>query len=261
MMRLTLTPLLLLAWMIAPALAQDGAQTIENKWLKVSLDMATGKFTITPKRSNGTNRIEGQLTAGGRLEPTIKSSAIVNKLVSKDGDESIFLIRRPNEWQDRLTVHKDSPFVWVFSSRRNPDKEPVTIHDVRPVRFDIDLGKPTSEMKTFGTGGLHDPGKSPGSYMWMAVVEPKSRRGVVAGWVTHKKGSGVIFNEKSTDANRVALVPAVEFGAARIEPGSSLETEEFVIAPFDDARLGLEAWPGLFKLCQRKGPQFTYKVF
>jgi hypothetical protein len=97
-----------------------------------------------------------------------------------------------------------------------------------------------NNLKTFGTGGLLAPDKNPGSYAWQAVVDPATGNGAVFGWITHDRGSGVLFTKPENQNVRVEA--KVQYGRLRASPGLSLET--FAIGYFDDARLGLEAWAG-----------------
>ena len=104
------------------------------------------------------------------------------------------------------------------------------------VRFpEIRLVGGAAAMKTVGSQGFTTLEANAGSAMYLAVAEPKSRRGVVAAWVTSEHGSPFVM---SAVTNGVALIrPELQFGrmAAR---GS----ETFVLGAFDDCRLGLEAY-------------------
>jgi len=102
----------------------------------------------------------------------------------------------------------------------------------------VNLGKPAAQLKTFGTGGLLAPDKNPGSYLWLAVVEPQSRNGVVFGWLTEDRGSGVLFSKVDGDAVRVDT--RIDYGRLQIPPGQSAELETLAVGYFDDARIGLE---------------------
>ena len=80
----------------------------------------------------------------------------------------------------------------------------------------------------------------PGSYAWLAIAEPQTRNGVVGGWITFNRGSGVVFGKEENGA--VRLEAQIEYGRLRIGPGQWGPSEIFALGCFDDARLGLEAW-------------------
>src|SRR5437868_3761474 len=89
-----------------------------------------------------------------------------------------------------------------------------------------------------GTAGLLTPGENPGSYFFLTLVQPASRQGVVAGWLTADRGSGVLFSEIAR--NVVRFNPRIDYGHLRLDPGESGKQETLAIGIFNDARLGQE---------------------
>ncbi|MCX6974343.1 MAG: hypothetical protein NTZ94_08620, partial [Verrucomicrobia bacterium] len=104
----------------------------------------------------------------------------------------------------------------------------------------MDLGKPLAEITTLGTGGLLAPAQNPGSYAFLSIVDPKTRAGVVGGWLTHDRGSGVVFSPVKDDT--VRMQAQIDYGCLRIKPGEEAVAETFAVGYFDDARFGLEAY-------------------
>ncbi len=131
-------------------------------------------------------------------------------------------------------------FVLCSATLVNKGAEAKILNRVPLLKADLDLGQSAANLVTLGTGGLEPPDKNPGSYAWLAVAEPKSRSGVVGGWLTHERASGVVFTK--VDADRVHLEARGEYGRLKIAPGSNAETEIFALGWFSDARLGLESW-------------------
>jgi hypothetical protein len=132
------------------------------------------------------------------------------------------------------------PFALFRGTLHNSGSEAKVMNRVPLLSIALDLGKPASELKTMGTGGLTAPEKNPGSYAWLAVADPKTGGGVVAGWITHDRASGVLFPK--VEDERVTVEARGDYGQLRIKPGERAETETFAIGFFEDARLGLEAW-------------------
>ncbi len=92
----------------------------------------------------------------------------------------------------------------------------------------------------FGTFGIASAADNPGSYSFMALVRPQTRQGVVSGWLTQERGSGLVFSgEKATPY----LQPALDYG--KWVPTAKTPLEIFVFADFRDARLGLERYAEL----------------
>jgi len=104
----------------------------------------------------------------------------------------------------------------------------------------LEAGAPCEDLVTLGTGGLTGLDRPPGSYAYAAIAHPRTRRGIVGGWITDDRGSGVVFTGLHADA---AVIDAqIDYGHLRIHPGTSVRTETFAIGYFEDARLGLEAY-------------------
>lgn len=112
---------------------------------------------------------------------------------------------------------------------------------VREVRAPaIRLAEALDRPVTLGSGGLRPLGEDPGSYGFLAVAEPVSRRGVVLGFLTAERGSGVLFSR--AEAGRAAVEPVVQYGRLALDAGESVPGETLLVGAFDDCRLGLEAY-------------------
>ena len=100
---------------------------------------------------------------------------------------------------------------------------------------EIRLDGSAASLKAVGSQGFTTLEENIGSAMYLAVAEPKSRKGVVAAWLTSEKGSPFVMSAVS---NGVAVLkPELQFGGV----GAS-GCEAFVLGAFDDCRLGLEAY-------------------
>jgi len=82
----------------------------------------------------------------------------------------------PDGYHDGVTLFPGLAFALIRSSLHNGGTEATITQTVRPFSGTVDLGVPASQLKTFGTGGLLDADKNPGSYAWLAVVEPSPAR-------------------------------------------------------------------------------------
>ena len=100
---------------------------------------------------------------------------------------------------------------------------------------EIRLDGDAAAMKAVGSQGFTTLEENTGSAMYLAVAEPKSRKGTVAAWVTSEKGSPYVMSGVSGGA--AVLKPELQFGKI----GAS-GSEVFLLGAFDDCRLGLEAY-------------------
>ena len=141
---------------------------------------------------------------------------------------------------ESFQVFPGLPFVLHRSILVNTGSTAAILNKVPLLDAVLDLGKPADQLMALGTGGLKPLAQNVGSYAWMAVADPASRTGVVGGWLTHERGSGVVFTKLS--GGKPNLEARLEYGCLRIEPGKAVATETFIIGWFSDARLGLEAW-------------------
>jgi hypothetical protein len=136
-----------------------------------------------------------------------------------------------------ITAPAGVPFVLITRTLHNRGAEPLLLNQVPLFSAAVAL---TGELVTVGTGGLLPPAKNPGSYAWLAIADRQTRRGVVGAWLTHDRGSGVVFSPATNGVVRIAA--QVDYGRLRLKPGASERAETFVLGCFADARLGLEAY-------------------
>ena len=160
-----------------------------------------------------------------------KSGKTEQILSSKSANQNIEIISSNN-----------SPFLLIRSTLKNPDEKPAIIRNLQPFTFRAEFRNQSKELCSFGTAGLKniDKNSNPGSYSFLAIADPQSRNGIVSGWLTQERGSGVIFSDMQD--GKVLITPQLDFGRLQIEPGKETGIETFVIGYFDDARLGLEAY-------------------
>jgi len=157
-------------------------------------------------------RLEGEVFACERVRSALGEG---DALVSK-------------KWT--IAVYPQQPFVF-FQQVLTPGCAGVTNRVFYP---EIVVHPAVNALLT--SGGLQTLEKNPGSYMWTALADAKSRAGVVAGWVTIDRGSGIVRTRQQT------LLPHVDYGRLMLKTGQREALEVFAVGYFEDARLGLEAY-------------------
>jgi len=226
--------LILTALLLVPLVSLHAAtQTIENNALSVMYDNVSGIFTVAEKTTGKVFLTNGRLEGGA-----MKAVAVKQKIVVTQTDGSTV----------SLELRENQPFVFVTKQQmsRNTDKldhKGLIYLDVTTsvlTTFTLDLGKPATELKTIGTGGLRAPDSNPGSYLFLTCADPATRRGVVAGWVTEDRGSGVLFS--SVKDGKVEFKAQIDYGHLHIPDGQSAQLETLAIGCFDDARTGEELY-------------------
>ena len=231
---LQIMPASLLFAFIAVPCQVKAATSIENDRYAVNVEATDGTFTIATKPSGKIILPAGKLSGTGGTAKTIE---LADKTLGKgQGIEVTYADGN----REVVALYPDLPFVTFRSTLHNSGKEPVVLNHVPTVSVGMDLGKPLAEISTLGTGGLMAPAQNPGSYAFLSIVDPKTRAGVVGGWLTHDRGSGVVFSPVKDDA--VRMQAQIDYGCLRIKPGEEAVAETFAIGYFDDARFGLEAY-------------------
>lgn len=214
--------------------AQSNDLNIANEVLTVNWSLASAQISIGAKATGREFLKDIKLSGtGGRARLT----GVTDKTF---GLGQAIEISYPTGNGDSVMVFPRLPFVLIRSRLHNGGNETSVILKLNTLTAAVDLGKSAAQLKTFGSGGLLAPDKNPGSYVWLAVAEPQTRNGVVFGWLTHERGSGVVFSKVEQDSVKVDAV--VEYGKLRLTPGKTEDLETLAIGYFDDARLGLEQW-------------------
>jgi hypothetical protein len=227
--RITLVSLVVFA-----VTAQAAVPTIENETLRVILRESSNTVLFQHK-ATGRVFMEGRLVGGER--GPVSAREVTHKTFGRGQG----LAWSPaNGRGGEIMLFPGLPFALLRPQLHNTRQEPDVTRRLDAFSASLDLGVGSAPLTTLGTGGLLAPDKNPGSYAWLAVAEPKSRAGVVWGWLTHERGSGVVFSK--VEEGRVWLEARLDFGQLRLEPGATESLETLAMGCFDDARLGLEAW-------------------
>lgn len=206
--------------------------TIENETLRVTWNPAGLEMVYKPSGSVFLN--DGSFNLAGGAGKII---SVTDKTFGQ-GQEIEF--SNPDGSSDAVMLFPNLPFVLLRSSLINNSTQTAVVSHVRPFQAAVKLGRPAGQLKTLGSAGLLAPDRNPGSYEWLTVAEPQTRNGVVFGWLTDERGSGVLFDKTNGDVVRVGA--QIDYGRLVIAPGQSSDLETLAVGYFDDARLGLESF-------------------
>jgi hypothetical protein len=215
-----------------PGEGKENSNTISNSFLTVTYNPTEKSLDVVSKLT-GRTFLRNVLPAG--ITGTFVKKDIENPSFGK-GSGLVF--ETTDGGSVLFALYATQPFLFITQTVNNKSGEILDIQKLNPVSFLIDLGKPADNLKTLGTGGLLDPDKNPGSYVFLTTVDPATRNGVVSGWLTNEKGSGVVFS--GTTDGLVEIKAQIDYGHFRLASGKSEATETLVIGYFDDARLGEE---------------------
>ena len=213
------------------------AQTsIENRHLRVVFDPASSTFTVRHRPAEIT------FIKSGRLHEANGKAKVADVEHPAWGSGQQVIVTWPSRSVTRLTLYENLPFVAVQTDLHNKGARPQTHNRINLAQLDVAGPKPADQLKAFGTFGLVDIAqkKNPGSYAQLSIVDPQSRSGVVTGWLTHDRASGVMFYERQEKHTHVTA--RLDHGRLLLKPGQTTPLETLLIGYFADARLGLEAY-------------------
>lgn len=200
---------------------------------RVTLDEAASTFRVVDQRDGQAFLKDAQLPG-----PAVKVS-VAETDDPVWGKGQALLVELKDGGSVRMLLLNDLPFVLMRVTVSNPGAQETAVEKVIPFEGTLDTGTEAAKLKVVGTEGLTGLAQ-PGSYAWLAVGDPETRNGVVCGWLTHDRGSGVVFSDLQNGVAR--LKPQIDYGDLRVPAGTRVETETVALGRFDDVRLGLEAY-------------------
>lgn len=218
------------------SLGQNKPLVIQNTLLKVTCRNEAGTFRITRADSNQT-LAEGRFTA---VKGPGRIVAIADPCL---GQGQAIAVGGAMGRNARVELFPNLPFVVFQGTLHNAGAIDEVENQVALVSLDLAWPGSADAVTTLGTGGLKPVDQARGSYVWLAVADPKSRAGVVGAWLTQNRSSGVIF--PSVKGGQVSLLARADYGHLLMRPGQDVDTETFALGFFTDARIGLETWADL----------------
>lgn len=216
-----------------PSAPSAGELKLNSGLIDLKFESDSGKLTLTRKASQ-------VVVFEGAFAEKPTSARLVTMTHETFGMGQAIELAYGNAKKELISVFPSLPFFLFQPGVVNEGSTVAVFQKLDALSGVVRLSKPASDVKVFGTGGLLAPDKNPGSYAWTAIVEPQSRNGVVLGWLTAKRGSGVVFTK--TEGDGVRTQAGLEYGRLQLPARTGAELETLAIGYFDDARLGLEEW-------------------
>jgi len=220
----------------AAAAQSSDVMRIENDWLAIEFDWQSVSFSAIAK-SAGLKFIER-----GTLRAPIVTGTYREVMHPTWGHGHAIEIAYRSGEMDRLVLFNELPFILFQSTFRGDGGARATLDRMHATNLTLGLQKEPALLRALGTAGLTKVTRdsNPGSYSFLAVGDPETRAGVVAGWLTHERGSGLLFSDIKD--GKAVIDAHLDYGRLSVKPGEMVESETLLIGYFDDARLGLEAY-------------------
>lgn len=215
--------------------AHASALVVKNQTLAVQYAPTSHEFTLTDRTAR-----QAVLTHGHLLDLPVQQARVGPVADRTFGRGHQISIHYTDGSKSSLELYRDLPFLLIRTEQHNATTAEIDTARVVPIQFQVDLGRPTAELRTLGTAGLTAPDRNPGSYLFLTLADPATRRGVVAGWLSQDRASGVWFSTNRGD--RVEFQGRLDYGHLRIPAGDRAALETVAVGVFADARLGEEAY-------------------
>lgn len=223
----------ILIFFILTTTTQAQTLTISNHELKIEFNSSDGIVSLFAKKSNYLF-----VTSYNFQQFPHAQIKKINDPIFGDGEKIVFSDN--NNETAQIAIFQTLPFALFQTILANNNSDKKIINTLNTTQFTIKSSKSAKLLKSFGTGGLLAPNQNPGSYAWLSIVDPQTKSGVVAGWLTHDRASGILFSNIKNE--EVILQSRSDYGRLIIQPKNSVESEILAIGWFDDARIGLEKW-------------------
>jgi len=211
------------------------AVSIQNDFLKA--DVTSGALTLT-SRSTGRAFLKNAIV--GTSSITVRMDAKWHPTL---GQGKVVTVKEVSGNFCEISLYDGVPFALIQQFLGNEGPSTNRVVEVQLFDATVDIGVPHSRMRALGTAGLTAVDQHPGSYVFLALAEPESRKGVVGAWLTGDRGSGIVFSR--LDGDKITLCAQIDYGRLLLPPRSTTPCEVFAIGYFPDARIGLEEWADL----------------
>ena len=222
----------------APVNARSDQKTItlDNGLLIVKYNIEQGTFSA--RRADRVFVTEGRLVEKDSADGEAKAIEVRDPLGAGRAIEVTWADGRVR----RLTLYEDLSFVCASGSVHNATDKAVTVANVTPLVARVDAGAQPPKLRGFGPEGPYSIAGPKTQFCFAAAAEPKTRAGIVCGWVTHHRGSGVVT--MGADESGLTLKGQSQCGRLLVPAGASVDGEVLAVDLFDDCLAGLEAYAG-----------------
>lgn len=217
----------------------DKTPSLSNGLLKLDYDTASGRVSLTGLKEGQAFKASGDL---GK-----KAGAVKVEKIAYPGfqDGQALVVEQGEGRRCRVSLFPGVPFAFFQPIIGNATKEDTVIEELKAFSLTLDLGTPFEDLKALGSAGLTAPDQHSGSYFFLAVADPKTRAGVVSGWVSQERGSGIVFSGRQE--KNVRIDAQTDYGHLLVKAGKEAEGEIFALGFFADARVGLEDYANQIK--------------
>jgi hypothetical protein len=201
-------------------------------WVQAeTLTLGNGKVLLSYEASS--HRLT--MKTGEHVAMAVPCAPIIAAETSQEVRNSVLHVKSAGGEQQ---FWLDGPWLLTKVTLSNTGTAPMVIDKIITFAATIDPQKPvanTNSGKIIGLGADGPWPLKPGrvSYAFLADVDPSTRAGIVSGWLSHERASGIVLSRFEILTPKIEA--RAEFGRLIIAPGQSAEGDTFAMGFFDDA--------------------------
>jgi len=227
--------ILLVAVVFILGLSMSYAKEIRNSTYRVIY--SEGKLSILNVNDGKDFLLEFVMGNTGPNDK-VKTGNIIHPVWGK-GKEMV-ITEKSSGNLNKLFLFETLPFIMMQRINvNNSDKELIISKDVM-LEAQVSIDGSAESLKTMSTAGLKPITCPAGGYVYMAIGDPVNYSGLVCGWLTNQRGSGIVFSDYQ--AQKAVLRAAMDYGDLHVPVGKSVESEILVIGLWEDVRIGLQIY-------------------
>ncbi len=215
----------------APSASRQERWELTNGWIRVQWDAKSETFSATAGKV--------PFIRTGRLRKP-GGAARLTAVESPLGRGQALEVGYPDGSHDRLALFPGVPFLCVQSRLVNRSSRALAYDRISLASISLGLSGAPSALRVLGYDGLTGWDRPRASYTFLAAAEPRTRTGIVAGWLSHDRASGIV--RSSVSGGRIRLDAQSDYGNLRLRSGQRTDGEWFAIGHFDDCHSGLERY-------------------
>jgi hypothetical protein len=219
----------------ARADANDQPLRIDNGVCAVEYDPASGTFSAW----RGEKQFIGRATFGDFFKAK-EATAQVTQTGEGEARVLTITIEHPSGHAAALMLHGKAPLVMLTSAIKNLGDTPLNLQEILPFIVPVSLGPAPGESRLLGYDGLCPADQAKTCYLYLAIADPITRAGVVGGWLTQERASGLV--RSSVEGGGVRLEGLSQYGRKQVAPGETVVGETLALGYFDDVAEGLEQY-------------------
>jgi hypothetical protein len=204
----------------------EGETIASNGFVRLALDVQRNR--LFAQTESETFLVFDRVPEGSSIEKVVHEERPAARFVDGHGIVHIIWLR------------DDSPFVHIMHMPGNTSESTSVVNAVPALDAALMPARAAAMFGVLACDGLTTGDEDRSSYMFMTIGNPKTQAGVVAGWLTHDRGSGIVHT--NPERGKLRLRAACEYGRLQLRPAEHVRGETLLVGFFLDVREGLDQY-------------------